>query len=588
MSKVIIVGAGMAGLAAAHELVERGYQVEIYERNEICGGKARSIMVPNVGSGTPLPGEDGFRFFPGFYKHVPHTMLRIPFPGGPTGTVFDNLVDAKQIAILQEGQPPYIFPSAVPTSVAEWKTALIALYSSPVLNLTMSDAEFFVSRILCLLSSCDQRRLEQYEQITWWDFIDAKNRSLQYQKICAMGLTRSLVAMQPTLASTRSVGTILIQILMDIVSVNGHADRVLNGPTNDVWIDPWVNHLKSKGVQLFLQWRATGLTYDAATNRVTSLQGMESGNPTTVTGDHYILAVPVEVSAKLIGTDIMHAAPSLANLNFLATACTSWMVGIQFYLKRLLTSPIGHAIYADSPWAVTSIAQGQFWTAAMRAKYLTGQVQDVLSCDISDWFTKGDQVFTSSANQATIEDQIKDEVWAEVKAHWVGSASGQLTDNDLVTFFLSPQIKFQPTATDVEPLFINRVNSRQFRPKPTTKILNLFVASDYVITNTDLATMEAANEAGRRAANGILDVEGSTVNRAAVFPLIEPPEFAPLKQSDEILYSLDKSTPALLCLLSPPSTGGPLTPTIPLSILGWIIVALLAVIVMLETLNLLW
>jgi hypothetical protein len=30
---------------------------------------------------------------------------------------------------------------------------------------------------------------------------------------------------------------------------DGALDRVLNGPTTEVWIDPWVTHLRSLGVQ---------------------------------------------------------------------------------------------------------------------------------------------------------------------------------------------------------------------------------------------------------------------------------------------------------------------------------------------------
>ena len=52
---VAVFGAGVAGLTAAHELAERGYQVTVYERKAL-GGKARSIPVPNSGA-TPLPAE---------------------------------------------------------------------------------------------------------------------------------------------------------------------------------------------------------------------------------------------------------------------------------------------------------------------------------------------------------------------------------------------------------------------------------------------------------------------------------------------------------------------------------------------------
>jgi hypothetical protein len=44
MKKVNVIGGGVAGISAAHELIERGYAVEVYERNhQYAGGKARCI-----------------------------------------------------------------------------------------------------------------------------------------------------------------------------------------------------------------------------------------------------------------------------------------------------------------------------------------------------------------------------------------------------------------------------------------------------------------------------------------------------------------------------------------------------------------
>ena len=79
--KVIILGGGIAGLSAAHELIERNFDVEVYEPLAIPGGKARSFPVPGSGKDgrKDLPGEHGFRFFPRFYRHVIDTMSRIPY-----------------------------------------------------------------------------------------------------------------------------------------------------------------------------------------------------------------------------------------------------------------------------------------------------------------------------------------------------------------------------------------------------------------------------------------------------------------------------------------------------------------------------
>ncbi|MGN2637622.1 FAD-dependent oxidoreductase [Nocardia takedensis] len=54
--KVAVLGGGIAGMTAAHELVERGYDVTIYER-KAWGGKARSMIhrSPEPAVANPCP-----------------------------------------------------------------------------------------------------------------------------------------------------------------------------------------------------------------------------------------------------------------------------------------------------------------------------------------------------------------------------------------------------------------------------------------------------------------------------------------------------------------------------------------------------
>ncbi|MGB8699515.1 MAG: FAD-dependent oxidoreductase [Thermosynechococcaceae cyanobacterium] len=125
--KVVILGGGVAGLSAAHELVERGFAVEVYEAKQIPGGKARSIPVPDTGvegptgKSKPLPGEHGFRFFPRFYKHVVDTMSRIPYG---KRTVADNLVDTTRVEMARYGQRAIIVPSRSPRTFGDVREIL--------------------------------------------------------------------------------------------------------------------------------------------------------------------------------------------------------------------------------------------------------------------------------------------------------------------------------------------------------------------------------------------------------------------------------------------------------------------------------
>src|SRR5258705_10152949 len=119
MTRVAILGGGVAGLTAAHELAERGFEVVVLEARAIAGGKARSLPVPGSAAGgrADLPAEHGFRFFPGFYRHLPDTMARIP---AGAGTARDRLVGAERILLAQAGgRDELIAPAHLPETLGD-------------------------------------------------------------------------------------------------------------------------------------------------------------------------------------------------------------------------------------------------------------------------------------------------------------------------------------------------------------------------------------------------------------------------------------------------------------------------------------
>ena len=68
---------------------------------------------------------------------------------------------------------------------------------------------------------------------------------------------------------------------------------------------------------------------------------------------------------------------------------TNWMNGIQFYLRREV--PIAHSQvgYIDSPWALSSVSQAQFWSRDFASTYGDGQARDCLSALIAEWDQPG-------------------------------------------------------------------------------------------------------------------------------------------------------------------------------------------------------
>lgn len=537
---VAVLGGGMAGLTAAHELIERGFSVTVYEP-AFWGGKARSLGVPGTGTDgrADLPGEHGFRFFPGFYHHVPDSMRRIPFEGG---TVGDNLVAAHNGKFLRDGDHADTFIFGVGVDPVQVITVDgMRRYLMDNLNgdaVPPHELAYFVERLMVFLTSSDARRFGEWEKVSWWDFVGAESRSEPYQKILAAGLTRTLVAAKETMASTRTIGNMGEAFIYNAMGRgnDGELDRILDLPTNEAWIDPWLAHLQTLGVRFVHGLRL--LRYEVSGGRISAAWlGDSRGGRRRIEADWFVSAMPVERARETITADVLALEPSLEGLHHLHT---DWMVGIQFYLREQVDIVRGHITFIDSPWALTALTQGQFWEdRVIREDYGDGEVVDILSVDISNWDAPG-ILYGKTAKQCTAE-EVAAEVLAQIRAHH--TAGDKLPEGIIHSWYLDEAVQWDPARNsnvNQTPLLVNTIDSWKLRPTPRTAIPNLIMTGDFVQTDVDLATMEGANESARHGVNAILEESRSKAAPTATYTLYDPPEFAAVKRVDRLLYNLGR------------------------------------------------
>ena len=309
-----------------------------------------------------------------------------------------------------------------------------------------------------------------------------------------------------------------------------NSDRVLDSPTNDAWLDPWLSYLEDLGVAYHKGHLATSISMDGG--RIASVDvADETGVTRTVDAAHFVLAVPVERAAELITEEMIKADAEFGDIKTLAKS-VSWMNGIQFYLNQDVPITRGHVVFSNSEWALTGISQIQFWKNYELGDRFNGNVKGVLSVDISDWLhTK----YKGRLAEDSTPTEVKDLVWEQIERSLNVNGKTVVSKEMIEHWYLDRDIRDPPEHhdEDIEPLLVNTVNSWALRPEAVTRIPNLFLAADYVRTNTDLATMEGANEAARRAVNGILAATGSDAPLCKVWPLSEPLFFAPLKWLDK-------------------------------------------------------
>jgi uncharacterized protein with NAD-binding domain and iron-sulfur cluster len=535
---VIVIGGGVGGMTTAHELADRGYTVHLYESRAAWGGKARSQPVPGSGTGgrADLPGEHGFRFYPRFYTHVIDTMKKIPSPAG--GSVYDHLRPTTESAIaLVDRGTWYRFYRRPVTRPFEIVGALELFFQE--LDFDEEDIGLFSAKILEFLTTSDERRFGEYEHMSWWDFLEGDLYSANFQRQLR-AVPRTMVAMDPKRGSARTVGGISMQLILDYANSGVTNDRTMGGPTTEMWIDPWVAHLTSIGVQLHTGLSATSI--DVAAGKISAIH-LSDGS--TVTGDHYVLAVPIDIAIGLITPAMGALDPRLETLRLEdPDDLVSWMVGIQYFLYEDVPLVRGHTFYPDSPWALTTISQPQFWRdlGIFRTRYGAGDVGGLISVDVSDWNTPG-RFIPKTAKECTPA-EIAQEIWEQLKAALNGTAPGEetLTDAMLHSWHLDDDLDF---SSGVPPknnsrLLVHPPGSYDIRPDAASAIGNLVFAADFVRTGTDLASMEGANEAARRAVNAILDRDGSTSARTTIWPLVEPKQFRYAKAIDRWLYKRGK------------------------------------------------
>ena len=221
MTHVIILGGGVAGLSAAQELAERGFEVSVYERRFLAGGKAEAFRLS--------PSRAGGEFVEAIHAHeagaagslVPANTASVSsrVSTNTSSTRCRGFLARRRVRCRPTGshEPGSRFavwpandhiPDRFPSSPPDVATVLADISPSSVRHgLEPEEVAFFVARGPGRSHVVSRTTLAEYERISWWEYIDAETRPDAYQKLLASGITRSLVAAKARTASTKTWAT---------------------------------------------------------------------------------------------------------------------------------------------------------------------------------------------------------------------------------------------------------------------------------------------------------------------------------------------------------------------------------------------
>jgi len=164
--KVIVVGAGLAGLAAAYELTQAGHEVTVFEVRLRPGGRVRTLREP---FSDGLYAEAGARLFSDSYTRLIHyaKLLDIPFAPMPT-SAFASLyyLRGKRLALKAGEQVDWPYDLRTEERQLD-PVGLVLKYLLPVLKQIgdPSGPEFRLAPVM------------QYDQMTFNEFLRRQGAS---------------------------------------------------------------------------------------------------------------------------------------------------------------------------------------------------------------------------------------------------------------------------------------------------------------------------------------------------------------------------------------------------------------------------
>ena len=504
---------------------QRGYSVTVYERKAL-GGKARSIPVPNSGA-TPPPAEHGFRFFPGLNlnRNVTDTMRRVPFPGNANGT-WDNLTRATSYLHSGLGRHdltiPLPFPlPPIPNPITP-KAFIdsVATVFETLFRLPPWEAVYAAQKLAVYVTSSTERKLGQWESMTWEDYIGANRKSAEYNRYLADGIIRNLAASKSKDASAHSIGlvgeaSVWSILLLGNDSDNKGFDRVLNGPTSSQWLDPWADYLRGQGVTFRVGQALARLTPNGKhVQSATVVNG--SGVPQQVTADWYVSAIPCEKLGRGAHVRRTRGRPATGQHRPAAHRVD----------ERADVLPQGASRRHQGPRQLRRLRMGDH--VDQRGTVLEEEFERITAtapsksvCQRSSPDLEPPALHIRRSARDCTPQEIAVEAWAQIKAHL--NDTDKVVDDDMLhSRFLDPAIidSGTPNVRNDEPLFIQDPGSWNRRPAAVTGIDNLFLAGEWIKTDQNVTTMEDANEGGRYAANGVLQASGHNGDmvKIVIFP----------------------------------------------------------------------
>ena len=510
--KVIIIGGGIAGLSCAYDLQKAGFQVELYERNNVCGGQARSIKAGRCSN------TYAWRIWATSYYNFLDISKQIPVGDK---TVFDNFV----------ALPSYSRKEGIGTGRNG-----DSLDGQPNPRKFKSKIEYarLILKILNMIMMSDERLREN--DITFYDYIDPKEQATIDWVHEFVGPIIGMEAKRATLYCIAK-GWPVTYVSMGLWNkFQGNTVYVVNAPYNDAIFTPWVKHLQEQGVKINVNTKITDITFDHKTNKISSI----TTDQQKVTGDEFVICLDQTAVNKLFSSkQKLMRIPMINKATQLMKYGNEMYFGMVLYFSEPFSVPLASGCAQDQPWKPVI----QNFSAVWEDKYIK-------ECDAAEILQVSCLNLVRGHNGKILADcsveEILQEIFFELHntefLHNVTTKDGNSIWDSFIDYNVWPYWKTGAdgkiyNTIDEYKLSINP-KCWELMPNIKTPIDNMYFGSVIAKADTPMVSMEFACYNGRKAAQAISEKYNAVKSKVYNHPGILPTLLGPVRRLDGLFFKL--------------------------------------------------
>ena len=524
MKSIVIFGAGIAGLTAAHELAQLGYNVSVYETLDQPGGFFRSSRLEK----DNMPSEYSWHGMGPWYHNAFDLMQQIPF--SEKGSIYDLALSRPvDFGIFPDTDTAQFFDEGVKSlpKMFRMKNWEFVKWFYLMLKTWTSNTRSKIDYDKINAAQAWKPLMEDEAHKTWrscfgpWIGSDWSKVSLQtagdfFRKQLTTKAVNRHKADQNGPAWTQGTGAGWL---------------LFKGPSSEYWFNPWITYLKGKWVRFYWGQTLTKLEFDGTTITSACCGGEN------IQADIYILAINPFIAAEILNqTPALERQEELRLFKPLIQGGPHIQVSFRLAFDEEIKFPRKRTavVISDSEFNLTLFAEEQVWD------------KDVdLGRDIKSLWTGTSCISTVPGRiyRKPVAMCSKDEFIEEVKAQILscGALDGLikeanhgrgLRDFSLVKIEVWHEWEFSPEGIkSLQPKWVNSTDTQTYLPAQKTPVPNLFLAGAHTRTQAQVWSIEGAVESGRRAAKAIDD-------RVAVLDQVRPLWIRTLSKIDDILYTV--------------------------------------------------